>query len=104
MYVCEFFFFIVLEKYSLKKIYKLIYGGVYTVVCLWSVLTVEKQQCMCVCEGVCSNIVFVFPKQLLFSFCIVHTLYYRDGLIFHLRITKTRRQKMNRVYVTLFIV
>lgn len=60
--------------------------------------------CVCVCEGVCSNIVFVFPKQLLFSFCIVHTLYYRDGLIFHLRITKTRRQKMNRVYVTLFIV
>jgi len=36
-----------------------------SVVC---VLTVEKQQCMCVCEGVCSNIVFVFPKQLLFSF------------------------------------
>lgn len=77
MYVCEFFFFIVLEKYSLKKIYKLIYGGVYTVVCLWSVLTVEKQQCMCVCvcEGVCSNIVFVFPKQLLFSFFVLFILY-----------------------------
>jgi len=30
---------------------------------------------VCVCEGVCSNIVFVFPKQLLFSFFVLFILY-----------------------------
>lgn len=30
---------------------------------------------VCVGEGVCSNIVFVFPKQLLFSFFVLFILY-----------------------------
>ena len=43
--VCVWLFSIVLEKYSWflkKKIYKLIYGDVYTVVCLRLVWTLKK--------------------------------------------------------------
>jgi len=46
VYVCD--FFPSCSKIQLvfeKKIYNLIYGDVYTVVCLRLVLTLKKQQC-----------------------------------------------------------